>query len=231
MLCLIPARGNSKSIPKKNLVKINNTPLIVYTIKFLKEMKCFEKIIVSTEDRDIIELCTKYDVEILLRPPEMSCDMSSDYDYLKHFFENYNCEEVALFRPTTFLRDSIFVKSSVTEYQFKKNNITGFRSVHKINENPYKLFKLNNECICETFFEDFNGDRDFSNLPRQTFPDTFKADGHIDIIKRNTIFVDKSVYGDKIYGVIGENILDIDSIEDLKFAEYLIYSKEKENEI
>ena len=91
--------------------------------------------------------------------------------------------------------------------------MTGLRSVNETNESPYKVYKLENG-YCTGFFDDFNGIKDYSNLPRQIFPKTFQANGHIDIIKKSSI-KDGAIYGNKIYAKISKKVVDIDCQFDL----------------
>ena len=106
----------------------------------------------------------------------------------------------------------------------KKDEISSLRSVNKIEESPYKLFQVK-DGLCRGFFEHYHGIEKYSNLPRQTFPQTYKANGHIDIIKKETLRYGDA-FGTKICAHIGNPIADIDSVEDFKYTEYQIKTKE-----
>ena len=211
---IIPARGGSKSIPRKNLVSICGHPLIAYSIATCKLAKNIDRVIVSTEDEEIAEIAEKYGAEVpFLRPSEYSTDTSSDVGFLNHFFDNVDVEEVALMRPTTPLRDAEFVDRVIEVYFDQRESLSGLRTMHEISESPYKLFKIENN-FCESFFREWKGVSNYSNLPRQNFPKTYKPDGHIDIVKRKTVRLGVT-FGDKIYAIKGKKITDIDSREDL----------------
>ena len=85
---IIPARGGSKSIPRKNIVDVGGHPLISYSIDVCKQAKNIDRIIVSTEDEEIAEISKSYGAEVpFIRPSELSQDNSTDVGFLKHFFD------------------------------------------------------------------------------------------------------------------------------------------------
>ena len=222
---IIPARGGSKTIPRKNIKVLGYYPLLAYSIAACKMSENIDKIIVSTEDEEIADIARKYGAETpFMRPAKYSTDTSTDVGFLKHYFENIDGEEVALVRPTTPLRDPKIMDEIIELYFSKKNNITGLRSMNELSESPYKLFQVIGG-YCRGFFEDFNGIKEYSNLPRQAFPVAYEANGHLDIIKKET--VEKgTTFGTEIYAHMGNPIIDIDSAEDFKYAEYQLTVQE-----
>ena len=83
-VCIIPARGGSKRIPKKNIKLFRGKPLINWIINIAKESKCFDKIIVSTNDIEIANLSKSEGAEVpFLRPENLSDDFSSTLDVMK----------------------------------------------------------------------------------------------------------------------------------------------------
>lgn len=218
---IIPARGGSKGIPKKNLAKIGGHPLIAYAITACRLAKSIDRVIVSTDSEEIAAVAKFYGAEIpFMRPQELARDNSTDVGFLKHYWQyTFAGEEVALMRPTTPFRDPNFIDYVVAEYFKHQDNISGLRSLNEINESPYKVYKVE-ENICKGFFDNFEGIANYSNLPRQIFPKTYQANGHIDIVKRKTLFEKNEAFGDKIYAIIGERVIDIDSRFDLEIAQY-----------
>lgn len=199
--------------------------MLAYSIAACKMSENIDRIIVSTEDKEIAETARQYGAETpFMRPEEYSRDASSDVDFLKHYFENIDSEEVALVRPTSPLRDPKIMDEIIELYFSKKDSITGVRSINELNESPYKLFQVI-DGYCRGFFEDFNGIKEYSNLPRQAFPIAYEANGYLDIVKKET--VEKgTTFGTEIYAHIGNPIADIDSIEDFKYAEYQLAVQE-----
>ena len=221
---IIPARGGSKGIPKKNIIQIGNHPLIAYSIVAAQLCESIDRVIVSTDDCEIGDIARKYGAEVpFMRPAEYATDESSDLGFLKHYFDNIGGEEVVLLRPTSSFRDPEFMNRGVKMYNRKKLDITGMRSAHAQSQPVHKMFNVSDERF-EKLFDNFRGIEDYTNLPRQNFPETYMPDGHIDIVKRSTI-ESGSVFGDEICACIGEKIVDIDDEYDLKIASLLVDSQ------
>lgn len=224
MLALIPARGGSKSIPRKNIVPIRGHPLIAYTIAACQLSHQITQIIVSTEDPEIAEIATHYGAEVpFLRPSEHSTDHSTDFGFLTHFFEVIDTHEVALMRPVTPLRDPRSIDNIISTWASIASSSTSLRSVHEVRESPFKLFKLDASNQLCGFFTDFEGNTDYSALPRQVFPATFRGNGYADIVKSSTVS-EGSCFGAHIYGFVTEEVTDIDNPTDMSFLEFQLQS-------
>jgi len=95
-LCIIPARGGSKRIPKKNIKNFCGKPLIAYSIEVAKKSKLFDKIVVSTDSEEIAEVAKQYGVEVQIRPAELSDDYAGSIDVFEYVISknsgyNYAC--------------------------------------------------------------------------------------------------------------------------------------------
>lgn len=218
---IIPARGGSVRVPQKNIKILSGKPLIYYTIDFCTKSGLFSGVYVSTEEAKIAEISKGYGAIVLDRPAHLAQNNSTDHGFLEHFFGLYPVEEVALMRPTSPFRNEAFVKNGIEKYFEMKEKITGFRSVQESDINPYKVFKIGSDGLCETFFEDFNGTKDFSNFPKQMFPISYVGNGHLDIVKRSMVNLG-GVFGDKIYGYVGDSMIDIDTKSDFAYAEWML---------
>ena len=149
---IIPARGGSKNIPRKNIVDLNGHPLVAYSIAACKLCKDIDRIIVSTEDKEIAEISKQYGAEVpFMRPSKYSTNESTDVGFLTHFFENINVDSVALIRPTSPFRDPKFMSMAIKRYYTIQDTtfITGFRTISEVHENPYKAFKNFNHLITD----------------------------------------------------------------------------------
>ena len=89
-LCIIPARGGSKRIPKKNIKEFCGKPLIAYSIENAKKSELFEKIVVSTDSEEIADVAKKYGAEILYRPKELADDFSTSMEVFEHAINELN---------------------------------------------------------------------------------------------------------------------------------------------
>ena len=92
-LCVIPARGGSKRIPKKNIKLFCGKPLIAYSIEKAKNSNLFEKIVVSTDSEEIADTAKNYGAEILYRPKELADDFSTSMEVFEHAVNELNKEK------------------------------------------------------------------------------------------------------------------------------------------
>lgn len=87
ILAVIPARGGSKRVPRKNIVDINGKPLLAYTIELAKQAPEFDAVVVSSDDDEILSIAKKYGAEPLRRPKELAEDTTQDEPVLIHALE------------------------------------------------------------------------------------------------------------------------------------------------
>jgi len=121
VLGVIPARGGSKRLPRKNIKMICGKPLIAYTINAAKKSKTLNDFIVSTEDLEILNIAKKFNAPTpFLRPPELSTDRVRNIDVVEHalkFMENENntiYDIIVLLQPTCPIRDPEHIDQAVT---------------------------------------------------------------------------------------------------------------------
>jgi len=87
-ICMIPARGGSKRIPRKNIKAFNGKPIIAYSIEAALESNCFDQVIVSTDDNEIAEVAKTYGAKVpFIRPAELSNDYAGTIPVIKHTIE------------------------------------------------------------------------------------------------------------------------------------------------
>lgn len=87
-LCIIPARGGSKRIPRKNIKEFLGKPILAYSIEAALESECFDQVIVSTDDQEITQLSLEYGAQVpFIRPDELSDDFSNTFSVIKHAVE------------------------------------------------------------------------------------------------------------------------------------------------
>ena len=140
-ICIIPARGGSKGVPRKNIRRILNKPLIAYTIEKSLKSNIFSHVIVSTEDKEIAKISKKYGAEVpFMRPKNLAKDNTSMADVLIHAVKKllslgYSFE-IFVNRDCTvpFIRNSD-IKSSIS--LMKKTNCDAVYGVYEQHFNPY----------------------------------------------------------------------------------------------
>lgn len=219
IISIIPARAGSKSIINKNIYEVANYPLIAYSIIASKLSKYISRTIVSTDSKEIANISLKYKAEIpFLRPIKLSQDNSTDLEWILHAIEWFNINEkdipeyIVHLRPTTPLRDYNLIDKAI-ELFLNNKEATSLRSVQIIPESIYKCFEKEGNYLKGLIK---NRTDEYYNLPRQNFPETYKPNGYIDIIKTSHILQNKNnLHGNKILAFITEQVIDIDTIEDI----------------
>ncbi|MDD5372773.1 MAG: acylneuraminate cytidylyltransferase family protein [Sulfurimonas sp.] len=225
ILALIPARGGSKGVPKKNIKLLEGFPLIGYTIAAAKLSKKINRVIVSTDSEEIAEISCSFGAQApFLRPSEFAGDKSADIDYVLHTLnwleknEDYIPDLIILLRATTPLREVKYIDAAIEEFM-KNSEATSLRSSHIAAESPFKWFLIKDNFytpICDKYtLED-------TNKPRQSFPEVYIPNGYVDILKPSFIKQYNSLYGGKILGYVTPNGYEVDTLEEFKYIEYLI---------
>ena len=228
MHAIIPARLGSKRVKKKNLALVGNHPLLAYSIAACQLSEKIDRIIVSTESEEIAEIALKYGAEIpFLRNEEDAQDNSTDFGFLSQVFDYISCEHLALIRPTSPLRDPLYMDHVIKKFENnirKISGLTGLRTMCEASHSPYKLFKIDSSSVCTGFFKDFKGISDYTSLPNQVFPKAYLPNGYIDIVYRSTI-ENKKIFGENIYAQLSDHIVDIDNQIDLDIVNGLVGTK------
>ena len=221
ILALIPARGGSKSIPKKNIVDLGGFPLIAYSIAAAKMSKHISRVIVSTDSAEIATVAKQYGAEVpFMRPAEFATDTAVDFDVVKHALEwlekneQEKPEYIVFLRPTTPLRDPVLIDEAIANL-LSHAEATCLRSGHEIRESPYKLFGKEGDYFVGLFPQDPRPE--YYNLPRQAFPPVYQPDGYVDIWKRETIMGQDRLHGDKILSCVVPDVGELDNPQDLEF--------------
>ena len=224
IIAIIPARGGSKSIPKKNIIDLGGFPLIAYSIVAAKMSKLISRVIVSTDSKEISEISKKYGAEVpFLRPAEFATNTSGDFEVFKHAVdwlkknEGYLPEYWVHLRPTTPLREPELVDKAIEQF-IQNKEATSLRSGHQLRESPHKCFMIENGFFVGLFPEDKRPD--YTNLPRQSFPPVYQPDGYVDIIKSQTIMEKDIFHGENIMAFISPDSGELDRPEDLEFIKF-----------
>jgi len=224
MVALILARGGSKKVPKKNIKLLGDIPLISHVIESAKKTKNIDRIFVSSDCDEIIEVSKKSGVNIIKRPDYLSQDLSKDIDSFIHALDFIgNVEEIAQLRATTPLINYLILDKAINFYNENKELCTSMRSVHETPDSVLKFYRkegkfLTNICNGINSYE-------YSSLPRQMVPSTYCPNGYIDILKVSTFLNGETFYGDKILSFETEFTPEVDTLDDFNYIEYLYYKK------
>lgn len=223
MIAIIPARGGSKGIPKKNIKMLSGQPLIYYSIKAAQESKYISKIIVSTDSLEIAEAAKALGGQVpFLRPSELAEDTSKAIDVYLYTVEKLNAlnEEIidfAVLLPTSPLRTAEDVDKAIEI--FYKNNAKTVVSVVEAEHPPAWYKRINDEGILEDYLS--AGD---NGVNRQEAEKTYLPNGAIYIFNYDSLKTNYNYYNDATYPYImsREKSVDIDSPLDFRIAEMLM---------
>jgi N-acylneuraminate cytidylyltransferase len=151
---IIPARGGSKGVPRKNIKLIAGKPLIVWSIEAAKKSKFLDDFYVSTEDEEIAKIAQKYGAKVIKRPMELATDEAVMMDVLRHALEVTKADTVVLLQPTSPIRERDLVDRCIKSFIEKKadNLATGYMT--KIFE--YGTYEGNRQNLKSYFYDDGN---------------------------------------------------------------------------
>lgn len=174
ILGLIPARGGSKGVPKKNIRTIHGKPLIVWSIEKGLQSRLIDKLVVSTDSEEIAQIAKEAGAEVLMRPAALATDTASTQDVMVHALQNYPADTLVLLQPTSPYRSKGLIDECIEEFL----------------QNDYD--SLATGFICD--YKEYGK----NTLPRQQIQGFFYDDGNVYVIK-----VDSILRGDRYGTKIG----------------------------
>lgn len=224
VLGIIPARGGSKSIPKKNIRLLADKPLIAHTIEVAKECKMLNRTVVSTDDVEIAEVAKKYGGDVpFMRPNNLSLDDTPMVPVLQHavaFIENkdnIHVDVVVLLDPTSPFRRVEDIEACIKKID--RDNADSVVTVCEVEHNPYfVMMELNGDRLVPLIKSDKVITR------RQDAPDVYRLNAAVYAIKRDVLMNENKIITDNTMAVIMPQELSahIDHEIDFEFAEFLI---------
>lgn len=228
-LAVIPARGNSKSIPRKNVKDFAGYPLIAFSIAAGLQAKTVTRVIVSTDDDEIADVAKAYGADVpFMRPAEYAQDQTLDLPVFQHALEwlaeneGYHPDVVIQLRPTSPIRPRNCVDDAVS-ILVENDKADCVRGVVLAGQNPYKMWHIHPQGFLNPILT-VKGIKEAYNTPRQELPLVYWQTGHIDAIRPSTILEKKSMTGDVIYPLIIDPLytVDLDTMTDWRNAEQLV---------
>ncbi len=217
---LIPARSGSKGVLKKNLKVLNGKPLIQWTIEAAAKSGVFSRIVVSTNDKEVLELASSLKVATLARPDELASDTAKASDVIKHFLdENPEITNLAYLQPTSPLRTGAHISDAVD--QFFHSKIDCLISVTEVTQYPEFMYSLSPRGMLIS-------EKEKQEIRRQDMPIRVLANGAIyiaktDILKINNYnFARCNAYA---FPMVAEESIDLDTPTDFLIAEQIMRIK------
>ncbi len=227
VLALIPARGGSKGIPRKNIRLFAGHPLIAYSIAAGLQAETVTRVIVSTDDEEIAAIAREYGAEVpFLRPAHLALDETPDYPVFLHALrwleerEGYRPDIIVQLRPTSPIRPRNLVDRGV-RLLLEHPEADSVRAVVPSGQNPFKMWRIEDDGYMRPLLT-VEGIPEPYNAPRQRLPQTFWQTGHLDVMWRRTLLEKGSMTGQRILPLLVEPryTVDLDNPWDWERAEW-----------
>jgi N-acylneuraminate cytidylyltransferase len=227
ILALIPARGGSKGLPRKNVLPLGGKPLIAHSIETALAATLVTRTIVSTDDDEIAETARAHGAEVpFMRPAELAQDDSTDLEVFRHALEwlaaheGYEPELVAHLRPTNPLRVPGDVDAALRT-MLEHPEADALRSVSWPAQTPYKMWREEGGYLVPLLeIEGFDAPH---SMPRQALPEVWWQNGYVDVVRPRTVLELGSMTGGRVLSFAVEDPgVEIDYADGLRKAEELL---------
>ncbi len=219
LIVIVPARSGSKSIADKNLQIIQGHSLLGWAVRAASLAFPGTAVYVDTDSISYAEEGEKYGAMIpFLRPKSLAQDSTTDLESFTGFLEKLKSHKDALvvhLRPTTPLRAPAEISRAVETFEKHGKMFTSLRSVHEMSETAYKTFERSEAGMLNPLAK-LVSSHDVANLPRQSFPSTFVANGYVDVFPVSNISQYGTLHGHQVYGFVTPPTLEVDSADDLQ---------------
>lgn len=229
LLGIIPARGGSKSVPRKNLHPLLGKPLVAWSILSALRATSLGRVIVSTDDPEIAEVAKRCGAEVpFLRPAEIAADETPDLPVFQHALhalregEGYVPDAIVHLRPTQPLRTPDQIDQAVKLWATSGADCV--KSVCLVSEHPFKMYRLEGDRLLP-YLNSEERRRRGPDVPRQSLEPVYLSAGVVDVIRRETV-EGGSTEGRRVvpYFVDPSRYVNLDSLRDFEVAEALMRS-------
>lgn len=230
VLGLIPARGGSKGVPRKNVRMLAGKPLIAWTIEAALAARSLARVVVSTEDEEIAEVARKWGAEVpFLRPPELATDEAPTLPVVRHALEwmerqGERFDAVCLLQPTSPCRRVEWIDACAE--MLERLGVDSVATVLPVpaEHNPDWVYFADERGLLRLS----TGEKE--PLPRrQDLPAAYHREGSVYLARTETVLVKNSLYGDSLAGYVvpSEESINIDTFRDWERAEEALALREK----
>jgi N-acylneuraminate cytidylyltransferase len=229
IIAIIPARGGSKGIPRKNIRPFAGYPLIAFSIAAALQAETVTRVLVTTDDEEIAEVARHYGAETpFLRPAELSADHTADLPVFQHALiwldenEHYQPDVVLHLHATTPVRPQGCLDQAV-RLLLDQLQADCVRSVVEAGQNPHKMWRIDAATGRMVPLLTVPGIAEPYNAPRQNLPLVYWQTGHVNAIRPATI-LGGSMTGKIILPIVIDPryLVDIDTPADWEHAEWLV---------
>ncbi len=226
-IAIIPARSGSKGLPNKNILQLNDKPMMAYTIEACLESGCFQRIHVSTDSEEYAQIAIKYGADVpFLRDPALATDQATTEDVIRDVLEKYRkvgeeFEVFGIMQPTSPLRTALDIQKSFQ--LFREKNADSIISVCPMEHSPLWSNQLGE---ADSMYQFLNVQ---TNQNRQQFGQYYRINGAIYLMRISKYSSHTALYGEKSYAyrMPKERSIDIDAEMDLEIAKVFMKFKNR----
>lgn len=222
ILAVIPARGGSKGIPRKNIKQLGGKPLIAWTIEEAQKSKYIDRLILSSEDEEIISVAKSYGCDVpFVRPIALAQDETPGIAPILHALQQTpGYDIVVVLQPTSPLRKVNDIDDSLAFLEQRQAAVC--ISISEVTKNPYWMFTLDGNLNLHKILETNNMIARRQDLPKIYAPNGALYISKIEYIKKYNSFYTKDTLG---YIMPAERAHDIDIELDFLICNHLLTSK------
>jgi len=224
-LAIIPARGGSKRIPRKNLHLLGGKPLIAWTIETALASQMLDRVIVTTDDREIASVADRLGAEIpFMQPPDLAQDHIADFAVCSYAVqwllnnETYYPDFIVWLRPTSPLRRIDDIDGAILK--LIETDADCVRSVTLVEQHPYWMKRLADDRLLPFL----RGKDEKTYYQRQLLPTLYYLNGAVDVTKTSNVLKKGFIFGGdmRAYVMPPERSVDLDSEMDFELAEIIM---------
>ncbi|WGE79579.1 cytidylyltransferase domain-containing protein [Actinobacillus equuli] len=226
-IAIITARSGSKGLPNKNVLLVEGKPLMAYSIEAAIESGEFEKIIVSTDSQEYIDLLAHYPIEFIKRAPHLAGDKASSFVVIEDVLQQYQStvfDYFVLLQPTSPLRTALHIQEACAKFEAQFEHFDFCVSVSDAHK-PTTLTRPIEEDESLKHFQ-----LDYSNYARQQYHPEYSPNGAIFIAKPTAYLEQKHFYGAKslAYFMDKDVSIDIDDRKDFEYFYFIMQQRQQE---
>lgn len=220
ILAIIPARGGSKGIPRKNILELGGLPLIAWTIRAAQNSRYIDKVILSSDDIEISHIARQFNCEVpFIRPAELSGDKATTALVVLHALAEVgdSFDIIILLQPTSPFRTAQHIDEAIEQYV--NGDLSSLVSVSALNKSPEWLFSLKSTNKLAPLFRDFQ-----AVTRRQDSSKAYYLNGAIYIFNKTKFTANPCFIDDKTQAYIMDDFssIDIDTVKDFNYAQYIL---------
>jgi len=224
VVALVPARGGSKGVPRKNLRELAGTPLVAWPIETAKDTAAIDRVIVSTDDGEIADVARESGADVFDRPAHLARDGSLVVETVRHTVERLEVSEddasyVAMLEPTSPLREPADVERCLERLADDERPVDSVATFTRAEVNPHRTWRIE-DGRPEPFLPEGTPWQ-----PRQALPETYQLNGAVYAFDVDAVSEDgpSLLFGTSEAVVMPpERSLDIDTELDFAIAETLL---------